>query len=149
IDGAFLHEAPSGGGEFIAGTDSERLAAEGRELLVARHEILFVAPLEQIAIEVGAVLGVVAIARLEDPFLSQRMSVPQLEGIGADTPGIGKEAITAVQGSAVGQEIASIQRHRVAGSSARINLRIEREQSLVAWIDIAVRAIRIVEVALV
>ena len=59
------------------------------------------------------------------------MRVAELERVGANAPGVGEEAIAAVHRGAIGQEIFRVQRDRVAGARARIDLGREREQLIV------------------
>src|SRR5262249_36566776 len=96
VHGPALDEAPAGAGELVGRAEPERLARERRDLLVTAEEILLVAPLEQVAVEVGVILGIEPIVRLEGPF-APRMGVADLERVGADAPGIREETVAAVQ----------------------------------------------------
>src|SRR5512138_2844792 len=77
------------------------------------------------------------------------MRIADLEGVGADAPRVGEEAVAATQCSAIRQEVLCVQGNCIARARARINFPLEREQLIVRRVEVAERAIRVVEITLV
>src|SRR2546421_11065066 len=126
-----------------------RSTAEGGELAIACHEVLVVGPREQVAVEVGGALAVVAQAAVEYPVFPHRVRVVDLGGVREDAPGVAEETVLAGERRAVGQEVLQLQGRGMAGARVGIDLIGEREPRALARREVTDLAVGVGEIPLI